>query len=127
MELLLTNNASNSTASTSTYYNNCCNQATAHNHQNYATAATNMHSSVDSELLGGTDNKCNYEELLKCFQKLVETSLLRMLAGSVIKSEQSNAMAQPKVVHVGNKPTRQREPLDFSSMPQVVNVIANEV
>lgn len=115
-----------STTSSSVLY--CCNQATVHNYGNYAMKkASSINSVVEllNAIVDDKQEKCTYEKLLSCFQELSEASLLQQLARSVIKKSSVYDMSQPQVVHVGNKPTRQREPLDYSSMPQVVSCVSD--
>lgn len=114
-----------STASSSVLH--CCNQATVHNCGNYAMNQANSINSVVDLLHAIADDKqkkCTYEKLLSCFRELSEASLLQQLARVVIKKSSVQDMSQPQVVHVGNKPTRQREPLDYASMPQVVSCVS---
>ena len=114
-----------SAASSSVVY--CCNQATVHNYGNYAmTQANSINSVVDllNAIAYDKEKKYTYEKLMSCFQELSEASQLQQLARIVVNKGSVQDMSQPQVVHIGNKPTRQKEKLDYASMPQVVSCVS---
>ena len=110
----------------------CCNQATENKKNqltgNYATEKLNHNNSENLEtilldLLVNNTDKCTkaVSQLLSVFNYYAQCKSVEMF------QQQSNDTETPKVVNIGNRPTKILEKIDYSTLPQVRNVKLQKV
>ncbi len=102
----------------------CCNQATENKKnqltENYATKKFNYNSNEKFEellleFLVNDKDKCTkaLSQLVSCF------NYYEKCKSDEMDQQQFDDTERPKVVYIGNKPTRMIEKIDFSTMPEV--------